>query len=187
MRYFSAIISLLLVISCSHSYQSNTLDLGFYQWNMWPDTLAIPGADSLYGTGADLSLLPSHPPSCGWEVLHRGNGKLVRVPAVGETHFPEVQYSPVYWFHCRFSLPDLWDRQKIVLQLEGVSHRAEVYLNENLVGFHLGGGTPFRIDLTDRVYYTRDNHMAIRICDPREGKGGITGKVVLVAGEPPVQ
>jgi len=184
MKRLPLLLILWIAFSCSHSYDSNTLDLGTYQWNMWPDLSGKPGPDSLYTKGNVLSGLPVNPPSCGWEVLHRGNGKLVRIPAILSAQFEPGEQSRISWFHCRFTLPDLWENRVISLSFNGVSHRAEVYLNENLVGFHLGENEPFKIDISDVVYYTRDNHLAIRVYDPDPGSAGITGKIVLISTLP---
>lgn len=158
-------------LGCSHDYTADTMDLGTYQWNMWPDVKANWEVDST---------LLLHPPSCGWEVLHRGNGKLVRIPALMDEHFPGEQ-ATVTWFHCRHTLPELWAEREVTLNFGGVSTRAEVYLNEKLVGTHLGRNIPFLLDISDEVYYVRDNHLAIRVYDPVAGSGGITGKILLVS------
>ena len=42
----------------------------------------------------------------------------------------------------------------------------------------------FSMDVTGKIYYTRDNHMAIRISDPRPGSGGVTGKIILESTSP---
>ncbi len=57
---------MLLWVSCSHKYDSDIHNLDFYQWNLWEDAKAGPEEDQ---------------PSCGWDDLHRGKGKLVRIPA----------------------------------------------------------------------------------------------------------
>lgn len=172
---------LLLGKGCSHDYKSNVLRLETYQWNFWPEQEADPGADSLFAKGRSLQAYPHHEPSCGWEVLERGNGKLVRIPAQSYAHFPAGERSQVSWFHCRHTLPDLWQDHEITLSFEGVSHRAEVYLNEQLVGVHLGKREPFTIDITPVVYYVRDNHLMIRVFDPDPDSCGITGTIHVIA------
>ena len=62
-----AVMALLFLVGCSHKFDSDVLDLDFYQWNLWHDR-----------DGA----LEDEAPSCGWEVLHRGNGQLGRIPAL---------------------------------------------------------------------------------------------------------
>lgn len=193
--------------SCSHHYRANVLDLSAYQWTIWPDTAAEWKNDSLYLPPVEISTLPVHPPSCGWEELHRGIGKLVRIPATVEEHFQgetgqeydiSGDYAGVSWFHTRFTLPELWDGKDILLKFGGARFRTEVYLNEQLVGYALVNGTPFELDVTDVIYYTRDNHLSVRITDPAgsfsmswgtyglppgPGTGGITGPVHVVAVE----
>lgn len=162
----SAIV--VMVSSCSHKYDANVLDLGFYQWNMWPDK-------GHQGNG--------HDPSCGWEDLHRGMGKLVRIPAALEEHFQESEYASVTWFHCRYTLPELWKERKVKLRFAGISQHAEVFLNGELAGSFQGEGTPFEIDVTERIFYTRDNHLAVRINGPPTGSAGITGSVLVVSAQ----
>ena len=206
-------LTCLLGHSCSHHYEPDTLDLTQYQWNLWPDQEAEWENDSLFLPPVDLSGLPQNPPTCGWEELHRGNGKLVRIPATVEEHFwgenghpfgISGDYVGVSWFNTRFTLPGEWEGRRIFIRFGSVRLRAEVYLNEELVGYDLIAGTPFEIEVTDRVYYTRDNHLAVRITDPNgnfawrdiepymwgdyeippgHGFGGITGKVIVRSTE----
>jgi len=166
-KIFPLIALLSFLISCSHKYNSDVLDLSFYQWNQWPDKEAV------------FSSLPFNSPTCGWEVLHRGNGNLVRIPATIE------DYSGVSWYHCRFTLPEIWEHRKIVMSFEGAGPEVEVYLNKALVS-NQSGGNPFQVDLTDQIFYTLDNHLAIRINDP-EGGGGISGNILVISsvGETP--
>lgn len=177
------IASIFILSGCSHDYKSNVLMLETYQWNFWPEPGAVPGPDSLYVADGPRPLAgyPQHQPSCTWEVLERGNGKLVRIPAQAYEHFPEGDRQRVSWFHCRHTLPELWQDHDITLSFEGVSHRAEVYLNEQLVGVHLGGREAFELDITPVVYYIRDNHLAIRVYDPDPDSCGITGTIHVIA------
>ncbi|MGW8316398.1 MAG: sugar-binding domain-containing protein [Bacteroidales bacterium] len=178
---FVLMVFLYLLPGCSHDYKSNVLRLETYQWNFWPEPDAVPGADSLYVGGRPLSGYPQHQPSCSWEVLERGNGKLVRIPAQAYEYFPATARQKVSWFHCRHTLPKLWHDHEITLSFEGVSHRAEIYLNEQLVGIHLGKREPFELDVTPVIYYTRDNHLAIRVYDPDPDSCGITGTIHVIA------
>lgn len=167
MRHAVTLLWILLLASCSHRYAPDTLDLSFYQWNQWPDRQAG-------GAGEDQE----HSPSCGWEEMKRGIGKLVRIPATLE------DYGGVTWYHCRFSLPENWRDRQIVFDFQGAGPRVEVYLNEELVGQEHSEGRPFKLDVTGRIYYTRDNHLAIRINDP-DGTGGISGTILVRAGDRP--
>lgn len=175
-KHISWMLSLLVLgISCSHKYDSNTLDLSFYQWNQWADREANWNEQTNHFEAGDLSDIPTSPPSCGWEALHRGNGNLVRIPTSLE------DFIGVSWYHCRFTLPENWEEKEIQLFFENIGPVTGVYLNEELIGFRTGGKESFELDVTDRIYYTRDNHLAIRITDP-EGGGGIGGNILVKAG-----
>ena len=144
LKKWSLLIMLLaLVVSCSHKYNSDILELSFYQWNQWPDEDADWNAGPGFDQSDDLSGIPSNPPTCGWEVLHRGNGNLVRIPAVLTDHVG------VSWYHCRFTLPEVWEARKIILRFEGAGPEVEVYLNEALLSYFRERDTPFELDVTD--------------------------------------
>lgn len=57
-RVILPFLVLSLAFSCSHYYEPDTLDLTFYQWNLWPDREAERENDSLYLPPVDLSRLP---------------------------------------------------------------------------------------------------------------------------------
>ncbi len=181
MRYLRHSIFIILITfttACSHKFNSNVLDLAFYQWNLWPDK------EAAMDEGA---------PSCGWDVLHRGNGKLVRIPALAQDHFPGDSCADVYWYHCRFTLPEDWEEREVTLRFEGVGPVTEVYLNQDLVGSHQGEGGDFEIDVSEVIYYTRDNHLAVKIglpdgsvSDGSESSGpGISGTVAAQSKKAP--
>lgn len=164
-------MSIILMGSCSHKYDSNTLGLDFYQWNLWQDREAAQ-EDNL--------------PSCGWDDLHRGKGKLVRIPATLEDHFQSIQGSDVFWYHCRFTLPEQWEDRQINMIFKEAGPFAKVFLNGEKVGSLLGVDEAFELDVSDVIYYIRDNHLSIRITgagDEVAGKqNGISGTILLKSG-----
>jgi beta-galactosidase/beta-glucuronidase len=154
-----------LLMACSHKFDSQVLDLNFYQWNLWPDEEAASLDDE---------------PSCGWEELHRGVGKLVRIPALITDHFPQEDGIRVFWYHCRFTLPEDWEEKEVSLRFFGVGPTANVYLNGELIGSNRGAEGNFDLDVTKTIYYTRDNHLAIQISDTKADSSqskGISGTV----------
>ena len=184
MRFISTAVFLALIVTaCSHDYESDTLDLGFYQWNLWPDPEGVWEesfvGDSISNAAAELENIPMNPPSCGWEELHRGKGKLVRIPTDISEHFSAEGYTGVTWFHTRYTLPELWENKRVLLKFGSAGYRTEVYLNEKLTGFHEGSDTSFEVDITEQVFYTRDNHLSIRISGPEATGTGITGNLKL--------
>jgi len=167
-HYLLLILSMILIGSCSHKYDSNILSLEFYQWNLWLDTEAELGNDL---------------PSCGWDDLHRGKGKLVRIPASLEEHFPDREEGSVFWYHCRFTLPEQWEGRPVSLALEGAGPLIKLFLNQEVLGSFQNEEGSFELDVSEVIYYTRDNHLSIRVSSSQEGTAGkvsgITGTVLL--------
>ena len=161
-----AALLLFLLFSCSHKYDPDNLNLDFYQWNLWYDT----------SVGAE-----QQGPSCGWEDLHRGMGKLVRIPAMAADHFQEEDKG-VLWYHCRFTLPENWEERKISLEITGAAPAVELFLNQELIAEFTDAEPIFAMDVSNKIFYTRDNHLAIRIRIP-EGRdwthAGISEGIVV--------
>ena len=171
-QYLFLILLLVMVGSCSHKFDSNTLGLDFYQWNLWQDTETEKGNDL---------------PSCGWDDLHRGKGMLVRIPASLDRYFPDREEHSVFWYHCRFTLPEQWKEKPVSLVLEGAGPLVKLYLNEEQVASYLGEAGTFELDVSEVIYYTRDNHLSIRISNPLDGISGkingITGNILVQTKE----
>jgi len=170
-HYLLFALSMILMGSCSHKYDSNTLGLDFYQWNLWQDTGPVQG---------------DHLPSCGWEDLHRGKGKLVRIPASLEEHFTVFESSDVFWYHCRFTLPEQWQGKTISMIFTQAGPFVEVFLNENHAGSFQDEEGTFDLDVSEVIYYTRDNHLSIRISGAGSGSAmqpaGISGTILVKSG-----
>jgi beta-galactosidase/beta-glucuronidase len=167
-RYLLLFVLPVLWTSCSHTYDSDVQNLDFYQWNLWEDPVAGPD---------DVQ------PSCGWEDLHRGMGKLVRIPASLEEHFPDREGTAVFWYHCRFTLPEQWEEMPIFLDFKEAGPVITLFLNEEEVKVLQGEKAAFEVDVSESIYYTRDNHLSIRISNPKgaspEQLTGISGTIVI--------
>lgn len=62
-----------------------------------------------------------------------------------------------------FSLPSEWKGERIKLRCNGVYSKAVVYINGKEVGGHLGGFTPFEIDVTNQVKLGATNAIAVAV------------------------
>src|SRR5262249_31761852 len=110
-------------------------------------------------------------------------------------------YIGVSWWSRWFSLPAELAGRRLILQFESVRLRAEVFVNQRLVGYDAIGNTPFECDITHAVIPGHTNHLAIRVTDPSgnftwvdtdvhkwgdqlipasHGFGGVTGPVRLL-------
>lgn len=51
------------------------------------------------------------------------------------------------WYEKEFSVPQILTGQRLVLRFGAVSHKAKVYINGQLVTEHIGGFTPFEVEI----------------------------------------
>ncbi len=94
----------------------------------------------------------------------------VRLPHSAVEHpfdyFSEKDYQKVSIYRRYIDIPDQWKDKRIILTFEAVAHRAEVYLNDRLLGEHNCGYTAFSFELTDYINPGR-NEIKV-IADSRE-------------------
>ncbi len=193
-----------------------TADLSGPGWQIWLDEEAQWENDKLHLPPVDLDSLPVHPPTGGWDALAKAESITVSVPTTIEEHFwdrngDEVatngNYQGVSWWRRTFTIPRNLTDKRFLLTFDSVVMRAEIFINEKMVGYDCIGDTPFTFDVTDAVKPGRDNSLAVRITDPFSdtsrsnfdwvdflaqpwgdqwipsihGFGGITGNVKLIA------
>ena len=72
-------------------------------------------------------------------------------------------YLGVCWYRKTFTPPAAYQGKKIYLEFEGAMQTAQVYLNGTLLATHLGGYTPFVIDITNHLTIGAANVVAVRL------------------------
>ena len=75
-------------------------------------------------------------------------------------------------------IPDTWKDKVVKLEFEGINHIAEVYLNGKLLETHIGGWTPFKVDITGLVKPGRPAKLKVLV------KGGSHSPIVDMNGFP---
>jgi beta-galactosidase len=138
----------------------------------------------------------------GWTNGHwpEARSESIQVPAIWNIAFPDAE--GIGFYRQVFDLPTDWDGKAIQLHFDGVSYRAEVWLNGRFVGAHMGAYTPFSLDVTSFVHSDSSNELIVRVAALSRTKdvdgmalkflpaskqgwyyvfGGIWGKVVLKA------
>jgi beta-galactosidase len=163
-------------------------------WNLWIDEHARWETDEIYLPDSfDLAKLPLNPPPGGWSALDANlgsaNAAVVKLPCTVEQifwkHFGSRPYTPdeyryaaddpvpengayrgVSWWWRDIQIPASLSGQRILLDIRGARLRAEVYLNEQLVGYSIMEELPFECDLTAAARPGGKNRLAIRITNP---------------------
>jgi beta-galactosidase len=124
----------------------------------------------------------------------------IQVPAIWNIAFPDAE--GIGFYRKVFDLAADWHEKAVQLHFEGVSYRAEVWLNGRFVGAHMGAYTPFSLDVTSFIHMDSSNELIVRVAALSRTKdvdgmalkflpaskqgwyyvfGGIWGKVVLKA------
>jgi hypothetical protein len=76
-----------------------------------------------------------------------------------------------------FKVPSKWRGRRVMLNFGAVDWQAEVYVNDNLVGSHTGGYTPFSFDVTDALQ-GRTNTLTVKVWDPTDDSFQPRGKQI---------
>jgi hypothetical protein len=173
----SAIALLLSLLTLNAFAQPRmNMDLSQADWSLTLDPAAIWQHDALYLPPVDLSTLPLHPPTQGWDALFQQPDTTgIRLPATveqylwgrnGQTFGVAGNYTGVSWFAAKIFIPREWEGRRMVMHVSSVRFRAEVFVNRKLVGYDLVNSTPFDIDLSSGLMTGAENEIAFRITDP---------------------
>jgi hypothetical protein len=195
-------------------YTQSVKDISKLPWNIWLDEKASWWNDSLFLPPYQLKNIPVNAPTCGWSALYdQKNAVTTHLPATVEQYYwnrngsnygINGNYVGVSWFTTTAIIPLEWKGKNISIDFESTRMRTEVFVNNQLAGYHLFDGLPFAVDISKFVKYGTKNQLAVRITDPNgnfawqdysglkwgaietvpsHGFGGITGKVYLHAND----
>lgn len=88
---------------------------------------------------------------------------------IGQT--PDENKNPAFgffnynngWYRKHFTVSEEHKGQRITILFEGVTGNATVYLNGCLLKYNHCGFTPFEVDISDYVFYDKENVMAVYV------------------------
>ena len=115
-----------------------------------------------------------------WEyaIVRRGaaepvtfDGKIL-VPFAIETSLSgvmkEVGDRNELWYKRVFTVPANWKDKNVILNFGAVDWRAEVFVNDVMVGSHQGGYTPFSFNITPFLAGKTSHKLVVRVWDPTD-------------------
>ncbi|TWT84064.1 Beta-glucuronidase [Planctomycetes bacterium CA13] len=88
----------------------------------------------------------------------------IRVPSCWEEF--EKDYEGVAYYRRKFTVPKEWDGKVVRLQFDAVNFISEVWLNDQAVGFHEGGFTPFTFQVQQMLKPGEENTLTVRVAGP---------------------
>ncbi len=159
-------------------------------WRLWIDRDAPYLDDRLFlPSEVDIGTLPVRPPTGGWSALWRVDATAVTLPTTVEEHHwgefgtrpytgDEYRYAEddpvphngayrgVSWWFREIDIPADAAGRRVILHIRGARLRAEVFLNEKLIGYSIMSELPMHCDLTAAMRPGSSNRLAIRITNP---------------------
>ncbi len=81
----------------------------------------------------------------------------------------------ILWYYKKFKIPKDWiikeendkKKNKIIINFGAIDWSSEIYINNKLVGNHIGGYTPFNFDITDYLTYEEET-LIVKVIDPTD-------------------
>lgn len=103
--------------------------------------------------------------------------------ALGYLHYDNA------WYRKHFSLSEEYRNKRVVLRFDGIAGNSVIYLNGCLMYHNYSRYNTFEVDISDNVYYDRENVIAVYVnTEEFEGwwyqGGGIYRNVYLTVTEP---
>lgn len=90
--------------------------------------------------------------------------QIISVPSALE--LTSKDYEGVALYRKQFLIPDDWKGQIIEVHFEAVNYKAELWLNDEVVGFHEGGYTPFSFRIDKLLKMGEENQLVVRVITP---------------------
>ena len=130
--------------------------------------------------------------------LRSDNWRIINVPhdyIIGQTPTQEGNCATGYfvydnaWYRKHFEADQEWQGKRVILQFGGIAGEATIYLNGCLMKHNFSSFNEFDVDITDNIYFDRENVLAVYVFGKRfEGwwyqGAGIYRDVKLVVTEP---
>ena len=106
---------------------------------------------------AKASGVDAMPQSADWQPV-----SLPHTPQI-EPMLVNNQWQGIAWYQKTLSWQADWQDKVVLLRFEAAMNVAEVFLNGEQIGHHLGGYLPFTLDLTEKLVPGRDNLLQVKL------------------------
>lgn len=71
----------------------------------------------------------------------------------------------IVWYKRKFKIPYHWKDKAIIINFGAVDYHCKVYVNEKMVGEHIGGHTSFSFDITKNLNWNEEE-LIVEVYDP---------------------
>lgn len=98
------------------------------------------------------------------KVFEQQNVSKIAVPSCWEEFEKDYEGAGIY--RKKFDIPENWEDKMIQLNFQAVNYKAEVWINDQVVGFHEGGYTPFSFRVDKLIKAGAENTLVVRVVSP---------------------
>jgi len=99
----------------------------------------------------------------GWDAVTLPHTARVESIVTGEPGSETYQWQGTCWYRKRFHVSREGVDRKLFLKFEAAMNVADVWLNGNFLGGHMGGWLPFGFDISNLVSIGEENVLAVRL------------------------
>ena len=97
-----------------------------------------------------------------------GFANSITVPFVPESRLSGVEYTDFIenmFYHRKITIPSDWSNRRIILNFGAVDFIAEIFINGKKLFRHVGGSTPFAVDITNEVKPGNEYDLVVGVTD----------------------
>lgn len=142
----------------------------FFATCLWAEEIKIPRLSPLpaeigeerVGLSGEWSFNPA-PEAEFWKKSSVAGWKTIEVPGEWVMQGFEVEKGKAAGYSRTFSVPAAWNGKRIKLRCNGIYSGSQVYINGKEAGSHLGGFTPFELDVTELIEKGKENRIAVSV------------------------
>ena len=148
MRFTSVILISFLFFQCVSAEETNTLSLNG-QWEIIFDDDNSGYEKGFYKT----------------DVFEKESSKkAITIPSCWEEI--EKDYEGVAFYRRSFFVPKGWKGKIVHINFDAVNYKSELWINDQVVGFHEGGYTPFSLRIDRLLKAGEENILTMRVVSP---------------------
>lgn len=82
------------------------------------------------------------------------------------------------WYKREFTVPSNWKNKDVVINFGAVDWKADVFINDIMIGSHQGGFTPFSFNITPYLAGKSKHKLVVRVWDPTDNGHQPRGKQI---------